>query len=85
MNRLEKIISTDIRNTMISKEDIDYYFDSEQTEYFCKKDGEIVYIFTVYKNGNECAINKYICDDDKDTLGSLEEMEKLKSEGYVFE
>lgn len=85
MNRLEKIISTDIRNTKIDKADMDYYLDSEETEYACKKDDEVVYAFTVYKNGNDCAVNKYICDEDEDTLGSLEEMEKLKSEGYVIE
>ena len=85
MNRLEKIISADIRNTRISKKDMDYYLDSEQTEYACKKDGEVVYVFTVYKNGNDCAVNKYICDEDEDTLGSLEEMEELKSKGYVIE
>ena len=32
MNRLEKIISADIRNTRINKKDMDYYLDSEQTE-----------------------------------------------------
>ena len=37
MNRLEKIISADIRNTRINKKDMDYYLDSEQTEYACKK------------------------------------------------
>lgn len=85
MNRLEKIISADIRNTEINKKDLDYYLDSEQTEYACKKDDEVIYVFTVYKNGEECAVNKYICDEDEDTLGSLEEMEILKSEGYVIE
>lgn len=85
MNRLEKIISADIRNTKINKKDMDYYFDSERTEYACKKDDEVIYVFTVYKNGEECAVNKYICDEDEDTLGSLEEMEKLKSEGYIIE
>ena len=85
MNRLEKIIGADIRNTRISKKDMDYYLDSERTEYVCKKDNEVVYVFTVYKNGNDCGVNKYICDEDEDTLGSLEEMEKLKSEGYVIE
>ena len=38
MNRLEKIISADIRNTRINKKDMDYYLDSERTEYACKKD-----------------------------------------------
>ena len=52
MNRLEKIISADIRNTEINKKDLDYYLDSEQTEYACKKDDEVIYVFTVYKNGN---------------------------------
>ena len=85
MNRLEKVISADIRNTRINKKDMDYYLDSERTEYACKKDDEVIYVFTVYKNGEECAVNKYICDEDEDTLGSLEEMEKLKSEGYVIE
>lgn len=85
MNRLEKIISADIRNTKINKKDMDYYLDSERTEYACKKDDEVIYVFTVCKNGEECAVNKYICDEDEDTLGSLEEMEKLKSEGYVIE
>lgn len=85
MNRLEKIISADIRNTEINKKDLDYYLNSEQTEYACKKDDEVIYVFTVYKNGEECAVNKYICDEDEDTLGSLEEMEKLKSEGYIIE
>ena len=85
MNRLEKIISADIRNTKINKKDLDYCLDSEQTEYACKKDDEVIYVFTVYKNGEECAVNKYICDEDEDTLGSLEEMEKLKSEGYIIE
>lgn len=85
MNRLEKIISADIRNTKINKKDMDYYLDSERTEYACKKDDEVICVFTVYKNGEECAVNKYICDEDEDTLGSLEEMEKLKSEGYVIE
>ena len=85
MNRLEKIIGADIRNTRISKKDMDYYLDSERTEYACKKDGEVVYVFTVYKNEDNYAVNKYICDEDKDILGSLEEMEKLKSEGYVIE
>ena len=37
MNRLEKIISADIRNTKINKKDLDYCLDSEQTEYACKK------------------------------------------------
>ena len=64
---------------------MDYYFDSERTEYAWKKDDEVIYVFTVYKNGEECAVNKYICDEDEDTLGSLEEMEKLKSEGYIIE
>ena len=50
MNRLEKIISADIRNTRINKKDMYYYLDSERTEYACKKDGEVVYVFTVYKN-----------------------------------
>ena len=85
MNRLEKIISADIRNTKINKKDMDYYFDSERTEYACKKDDEVIYVFTVYINGEECAVNKYICGEDEDTLGSLEEMEKLKSEGYIIE
>ena len=85
MNRLEKVISADIRNTRINKKDMDYYLASEQTEYSCKKDGEVVYVFTVYKNGEEYAVNKYICDEDEDTLGSLEEMEELKSKGYVIE
>ena len=85
MNRLEKIISADIRNTRISKKDMDYYLDSERTEYACKKDGEIVYVFTVYKNGSDCGVNKYIYDEDEDTLGSLEEIEELKSKGYVIE
>ena len=85
MNRLEKIISADIRNTKINKKDMDYYFDSERTEYACKKDDEVIYVFTVYKNGEECAVNKYICDEDEDILVSLEEMEKLKSEGYIIE
>ena len=85
MNRLEKIISADIRNTKINKKDMDYYLDSERTEYACKKDDKVIYVFTVYKNREECAVNKYICDEDEDTLGSLEEMEKLKSEGYVIE
>lgn len=65
MNRLEKIISTDIRNTKIDKADMDYYLDSEETEYACKKDGEVVYVFTAYRNENECAVNKYICDGTK--------------------
>ena len=85
MNRLEKIISADIRNTKINKKDMDYYLGSERTEYACKKDDEVIYVFTVYKNEEDCAVNKYICDEDEDTLGSLEEMEKLKSEGYVIE
>lgn len=85
MNRLEKIISADLRNARINKADMDYYLDSEQAEYACKKDDEVVYVFTVYKNGNDCAVNKYICEEDEDTLGSLEEIEKLKSEGYVIE
>lgn len=85
MNRLEKIISTDIRNTKIDKVDMDYYLDSKRTEYACKKDGEVVYVFTVYKNGNDCGINKYICDEDEDVLSSLEEIEQLKSEGYIME
>ena len=71
------------------KENCYYYsessLDSEQTEYACKKDGEVIYVFTVYKNGDDCAVNKYICDEDEDTLGSLEEMEELKSKGYVIE
>ena len=41
--------------------------------------------FTVYKNGNDCGVNKYICDEDEDTLGSLKEIEELKSKGYVIE
>lgn len=85
MNRLEKIISADIRNTKIDKADMDYYLDSEQTEYVCKKDGNVVYVFTVYRNGDDCAVNKYICNEDEDTLSYLEEMEKLKSEGYIIE
>ncbi len=85
MNRLEKIMSIDIRNTKINKADMGYYLDPKRTEYACKKDDEVVYVFTVYKNGNDCAVNKYICDDDEDNLGSLEEMEKLKSEGYIIE
>ena len=85
MNRLEKIVSADIRNTKINKKDMDYYLDSERTEYACKKDDEVIYVFTVYKNGEECAVNKYICDEDEDALGLLEEMEKLKSEGYIIE
>ena len=85
MNRLEKIISTDIRNTRINKKDMKYYLDSEQTEYACKKDNEVIYVFTVYKNGDDCAVNKYICDEDEDTLCSLEELKRLESEGYVIE
>lgn len=85
MNRLEKIISKDIRNAGINKEDIEYYLNSKQSEYNCKKDNEVVYVFTIYKNGNECAVNKYICNEDEDILGSLEEIEKLKSEGYIIE
>ena len=85
MNRLERIICADIRNTRISKKDIDQYLDSERTEYACKKDGEVVYVFTVQKNGNDCCVNKYICDEDEDTLGSLKEIEELKSKGDVIE
>ena len=85
MNRLEKIISVDIRNTKINKADMDYYLDSEQTEYACKKDGNVIYVFTVYKNGDDCAVNKYICEEDEDVLSSVDEMEKLKREGYVIE
>ncbi len=64
---------------------MDYYLDSERIEYTCKKDGNVIYVFTVYKNGDDCAVNKYICDEDEDVLSSLEEMEKLKGKGYAIE
>lgn len=85
MNRLEKIINTNLKQKRLSNSDMDYYFNSEQTEYNCKKDGQIIYMFTVYKNGEDCAVNKYICEKDEDVLSSLEEMENLKADGCVIE
>lgn len=85
MNRLEKIINTNLKQKRLSNSDMDYYLNSEQTEYSCKKDGNIIYMFTVYKNGEDCAVNKYICDQDEDVLSSLEEMETLKADGCVIE
>ena len=82
MNRLEKIISMDFGN--LSKRDMNYISGVEQTEYSCKKDDEIIYVFTVYKFGEEYAVNKYVCENDEDVLSSLEEIEKLKAEGYTI-
>lgn len=82
MNRLEKIISMDFGN--LSKRDMNYISGAERTEYSCKKDDEIIYVFTVYKFGEEYAVNKYVCVNDEDVLSSLEEIEKLKAEGYTI-
>ena len=84
MNRLEKILSVDLREKALSNRDEKYISSAERTEYSCKKDDEIIYVFTVYKFGEEYAVNKYVCENDEDVLSSLEEMEKLKAEGYTI-
>ena len=84
MNRLEKILSTDLRKKALSNRDEKYFSCAESAEYLCKKDDEAKYVFTVYKFGNEVAVNKYVCESGEDLLSSLEEMEKLKAEGYTI-
>ena len=84
MNRLGKILSVDLKEKALSNRDWKYISSAERTEYSCKKGDEFVYVFTVYKFGEECAVNKYICESDEDVLSSLEEMEKLKAEGYTI-
>ena len=84
MNRLERILSVDLSEKALSNRDEKYISSAERTEYSCKKDDEIIYVFTVYKFGEEYAVNKYVCENDEDVLSSLEEMEKLKAEGYTI-
>ena len=84
MNRLEKILSIDLRKKCLSNRDEKYFSCAESTEYLCKKDDEAKYVFTVYKFGNEVAVNKYVCECDEDVLSSIEEMENLKAEGYTI-
>jgi hypothetical protein len=84
MNRLEKILSVDLREKALNNRDEKYISSAERTEYSCKKDDEIIYVFTVYKFGEEYGVNKYVCGNDEDVLSSLEEMEKLKAEGYTI-
>jgi hypothetical protein len=84
MNRLEKILSVDLREKALSNRDEKYISSAERTEYSCKKNDKIIYVFTVYKFGEEYAVNKYVCENDEDVLSSLEEMEKLKVEGYTI-
>ena len=84
MNGLGKILSVDLREKALSNRDEKYISSAERTEYSCKKDDEIIYVFTVYKFGEEYGVNKYVCENDEDVLSSLEEMEKLKAEGYTI-
>lgn len=79
--KLNNIIFKDIES--LSKEELAYFEASKLKMYTYKKNDEIIYVFRIYTNSDDCAVSKYIYNNDTYVNSSLEEMNLLKCDYNV--
>ena len=74
--KLKEIVLKDASKA--TKEEIEYIERTDLKQYVYRKNGNIEYVFSVFQNGNDIVITKYLYKEEKSVLSSFEEMDMLK-------
>ena len=79
--KLQDVILKNIEEA--TKEEVNYINNSKiEKRFICKKAGNIIYVFDIWKNQSDSVFVRVAFDNGKGVISSMEELNHLKDCGY---